>query len=168
MVVLRFHEAADETGSGKSTIAIESGCMSAELTEDGGTPNVSLRQLPAPETIAANGSGGEARGRRCRHLKRPAAPWRGQDQPRRVVSELRRRQAGSRRVARPGRAAYGEAVVAAARGLRNRVVAVAGPYRQSRSERSRPAAVALAFPKFGAAPIDSRFITTKPDPLRVA
>ena len=28
--------------------------MSAELTEDGGTPNVSLRQLPAPETIATN------------------------------------------------------------------------------------------------------------------
>ena len=28
--------------------------MSAELTEDGGTPNASLRQLPAPETIATS------------------------------------------------------------------------------------------------------------------
>ena len=32
--------------------AIESGCMSTELTEDGGAPNASLRQLPAPGTIA--------------------------------------------------------------------------------------------------------------------
>ena len=36
------------------TIDIEFGCMSAELTEGGGTPNVLLRQLSAPETIAAN------------------------------------------------------------------------------------------------------------------
>ena len=28
--------------------------MSAELIEDGGTPNASLRQLPAPETIATS------------------------------------------------------------------------------------------------------------------
>ena len=34
--------------------AIESGYMSAELTEDGGAPNTSLRQLPAPGTIATN------------------------------------------------------------------------------------------------------------------
>ena len=54
MAVLRLRKAAEETGTGESTIAIESGCMSAELTEDGGAPNVSLRQLPAPETIATN------------------------------------------------------------------------------------------------------------------
>ena len=54
MAVLRLHKAAEETGSGKSTIAIESGCMSAELIEDGGTPKASLRQLPAPETIATS------------------------------------------------------------------------------------------------------------------
>jgi hypothetical protein len=54
MAVLRFHKAAEETGTGESTIAIESGCMSAELTEGGGTPNVSLRQLPAPETIVTS------------------------------------------------------------------------------------------------------------------
>ena len=39
---------------GKSTMwrAIEAGCMSTELIEDGGAPNASLRQLPAPGTIA--------------------------------------------------------------------------------------------------------------------
>jgi hypothetical protein len=51
MAVLMLREAAEETAAGESTIAIESGCMSAELTE-GGAPNVLLRQLPAPETIA--------------------------------------------------------------------------------------------------------------------
>ena len=40
--------------TGESTIAIESGCMSAELIEDGGAQNASLRQLPAPETIATS------------------------------------------------------------------------------------------------------------------
>ena len=56
MVVLRLREAAEETGTGKSTMwrAIESGYMSAELTEEGGAPNASLRQLPTPETIATN------------------------------------------------------------------------------------------------------------------
>ena len=54
MAVLRLRKAAEETGTGESTIAFESGCMSAELTEDGGAPNASLRQLPAPETIAAS------------------------------------------------------------------------------------------------------------------
>jgi hypothetical protein len=54
MAVLRLHKAAEETGTGESTIAIESGCMSAELIENGGTPNASLRQLPAPETIATS------------------------------------------------------------------------------------------------------------------
>jgi hypothetical protein len=54
MAVLRFRKTAEETGTGESTIAIESGSMSAELTEDGGAPNVSLRQLPAPETIATS------------------------------------------------------------------------------------------------------------------
>src|SRR6516162_2352775 len=34
--------------------AIESGCMSAELTEDGRAPNASLPQLPAPETITTS------------------------------------------------------------------------------------------------------------------
>jgi hypothetical protein len=56
MAVLRLHKAAEEIGTGESTIAIESGCMSAELTEDSGAPNASLRQLPAPETIATNDS----------------------------------------------------------------------------------------------------------------
>jgi hypothetical protein len=51
MAVLRLHKAAEDAGTGESTIAIESGCMSADLTEEGGAPNVSLRQLPAPETI---------------------------------------------------------------------------------------------------------------------
>jgi chromosome segregation ATPase len=54
MAVLRLHKAAEEIGTGESTIAIESGCMSAELTEDSGAPNASLRQLPPPETIATN------------------------------------------------------------------------------------------------------------------
>jgi hypothetical protein len=54
MTVLRLREAAEETGMGKSTMwrAIESDCMSTELIEDGGAPNASLRQLPAPGTIA--------------------------------------------------------------------------------------------------------------------
>ncbi len=43
MAVLRLHKAAENTGS---TIAIESGCMSAELTEDGGTPKCLV--TPAP------------------------------------------------------------------------------------------------------------------------
>ena len=56
MAVLRLREAAEETGTGKSTMwrAIESGYMSAELTENGGAPNTSLRQLPAPGTIATS------------------------------------------------------------------------------------------------------------------
>ena len=54
MAVLRLHKAAEETGTGESTIAVESSCMSAELTEDDGAPNASLRQLPAPETIATS------------------------------------------------------------------------------------------------------------------
>ena len=54
MAVLMLRKAAEETGTGESTIAIESGCMSAELTEDGGAANASLLQLPAPETIATS------------------------------------------------------------------------------------------------------------------
>jgi hypothetical protein len=56
MTVLRLRKAAEEIGAGESTMwrAIESGGMSTELTEDGGAPNVSLRQLPAPGTIAAS------------------------------------------------------------------------------------------------------------------
>ena len=34
--------------------AIKSGPMSADLTEDDGAPNASLRQLPAPRTITTN------------------------------------------------------------------------------------------------------------------
>ena len=34
--------------------AIEPGCMAVEVTEDGGEPNASLPQLPAPETIATS------------------------------------------------------------------------------------------------------------------
>ncbi len=52
MAVLRLRKAAEEPGTGESIITIESGCMSAELTEDGGTPNALLSQLPAPEPIA--------------------------------------------------------------------------------------------------------------------
>ena len=51
MAVLRFREATEGTGGmGKPTVrrAINSDRMSAELTEDGGAPNASLRQLPAP------------------------------------------------------------------------------------------------------------------------
>ena len=51
MAVLRLHKAAEETGTVESTVAIKSGC---ELTEDGGIPNSSLGQLPAPETIATS------------------------------------------------------------------------------------------------------------------
>jgi chromosome segregation ATPase len=53
---LRFREAVEETEAGKSAIwgALNSGCMSAELTEDGCAQNASLRQLQAPGTIAAN------------------------------------------------------------------------------------------------------------------
>ena len=56
MTVLRLCKAAEETGAGEPTMwrAIEPGGMSTELTEDGGAPNVSLRQLPAPGTIAAS------------------------------------------------------------------------------------------------------------------
>jgi hypothetical protein len=54
MTVLRLHKAAEETGVGATMWrAIEPGGMSTELTEDGGAPNVSLRQLPSPGTIAA-------------------------------------------------------------------------------------------------------------------
>jgi hypothetical protein len=56
MAVLKFREAAEEIGTGQATMwrAIESGCMSAGLTEDGGAPNASLPQLPAPETITTD------------------------------------------------------------------------------------------------------------------
>ena len=54
MAVLRLHRAAEETRTDESTIVIESGCMPAELTEDGGSPTASLRQLPPPETIATS------------------------------------------------------------------------------------------------------------------
>ena len=50
MAILRLHQAAEETKTGESTIVIESGCVSAESTEDGGNPGT-LCQLP-PETIA--------------------------------------------------------------------------------------------------------------------
>ena len=54
MAVLMLRKVAEETGTGESTIAIESGRVSAELTEDGGASNASLRQLPAPERIATS------------------------------------------------------------------------------------------------------------------
>jgi hypothetical protein len=119
MAVLKFREAAEEAGAGKAAMghAIEPGCMAVEVTEDDGEPNASLPQLPAPETIATSDLGDEARGRRCRHFKPSAAPWRGQDQPQPAASDLGRPQAGSRRVARTGRAAYRAAVVATARRL---------------------------------------------------
>ena len=52
MTVLRFREAAEGTGPGKPTVrrGINSDRMSAELTEDGGAPDASLRQLPVPGT----------------------------------------------------------------------------------------------------------------------
>jgi hypothetical protein len=55
MAVLRFREAAEETETRKSATwgAIEPGYMSDELTKVG-APNASLRQLPAPGTIATN------------------------------------------------------------------------------------------------------------------
>ena len=57
MAILKFREAVEETGTGKATMwrAIESGRMSAELTEGGDAPNLSLPQLPAPETITTSG-----------------------------------------------------------------------------------------------------------------
>ena len=82
MTVLRLRKAAEETGAGELTMwrAIEFGGMSTELTEDGGAPNVSLRQLPAWNDRSQR-SGGEARGRRRRHLNHSGAPRRSQDQP---------------------------------------------------------------------------------------
>ena len=67
-------------------------------------------------------------------------------------------------MARAGRAAYRAAVVAAARGLRDHIVAVCRVARAEASEAGL-AAAASAFPKFDAAPppIGGRFITTKPD-----
>jgi hypothetical protein len=55
MAVLRFREAVEDTETGKSAMwgGIEPGYMSDELTKDG-APNASLRQLPAPGTIATN------------------------------------------------------------------------------------------------------------------
>src|SRR4029077_19675321 len=53
MTVLRLRKAAEETGAGATMWrAIEPDGMSTELTEDGGAPNISLRQLPAPGKIA--------------------------------------------------------------------------------------------------------------------
>ena len=78
MAVFRLREAAEETGTGKSTRrAIESGCMSAELTEDGGTPNVSLPQLPAPETIATHDLAAKLAAADAAILKRDRDEWRG-------------------------------------------------------------------------------------------
>jgi hypothetical protein len=56
MTVLRLRKAAEETAAGESTMwrAIESGGKCTELTEDGGAPNASLHQFPAPGTIAAS------------------------------------------------------------------------------------------------------------------
>jgi hypothetical protein len=56
MAVLKFREAAEETGTRKSAMwrAVESGCMS-ELTEDGGAPSASLPRVSAPETITTSG-----------------------------------------------------------------------------------------------------------------
>ena len=51
MAVLKFREAA---GKAAMLRAVESDCMSAKLTEDGGAPNASLPQLPAPETITTS------------------------------------------------------------------------------------------------------------------
>jgi hypothetical protein len=54
MTVLRLRKAAEETRAGATMWrAIEPDGMSTELTE-GGAPNVSLRQLPAPGTNAAS------------------------------------------------------------------------------------------------------------------
>jgi hypothetical protein len=54
MAVLWLRESPEAPGSGKSTMwrAVKSGRTPAELAEDGGVPNASLRQLPSPETIA--------------------------------------------------------------------------------------------------------------------
>ena len=55
MTVLRLRKAAEETGAGATMWrAIEPCGVSTELIEDGGAPNVSLRQLPAPGKIAAS------------------------------------------------------------------------------------------------------------------
>jgi hypothetical protein len=55
MLVLSFRQTAEGTETG-STVwrAIKSGRMSAEPTEDNGSPNASLPQLPAPEIIETN------------------------------------------------------------------------------------------------------------------
>jgi hypothetical protein len=53
MAVLKFREAAEETRKSSTWGVIEPGHISDKLTEDG-APNASLRQLPAPGTIATN------------------------------------------------------------------------------------------------------------------
>ena len=124
MTVLRLRKAAEETGAGESTMwrAIESGGMSTELTEDGSAPNVSLRQLPAPGTIAASDLAARLADTDAAISTIQESARRSQDQPRRAASDLGRPQAGSRRVARAGRAAYRKAVVAAPRRLKSDIV----------------------------------------------
>ena len=56
MAVLKFREAAEEVGTGKATWGTPSSpaAWPSRVTEDGGEPNASLPQLPAPETIATS------------------------------------------------------------------------------------------------------------------
>jgi hypothetical protein len=100
-----------------------SGGMSTELTEDGGAPNASLRQLPAPGTIAGTDLAARL-AEADAAISTSGAPRRSQDQPRRAAPDLGRPQAGSRRVAWAGRAAHRKAVVA--------------PPRRRKSRRRRP------------------------------
>jgi hypothetical protein len=122
MTVLRLREAAKETGTGKSTMwrAIESDCMSAELTEDGAAPNASLRQLPAPGTIATGDLAAKLADvdAAISTIQELLAEVRtSHDELRRTLDDLKRDRD---EVARASRAAYRTAVVAAARRLKSR------------------------------------------------
>ena len=120
MTVLRLRKAAEETGAGESTMwrAIESGGMST-VDRRRRRPKCLVTPARGAWNDCSQRSGGEARGRRRRHLNHSGAPRRSQDQPRRAASDLGRPQAGSRRVARAGRAAYRKAMVAAPRRLKS-------------------------------------------------
>ena len=124
MTVLRLRKAAEEPGAGEPTMwrAIEPGGMSTELSEDGGAPNASLRQLPAPGTVAVSDlaarlAGADAAISTIQELLGEVRTSHDE-----LRSDLGRPQAGSRRVARAGRAAYRKAVVAAPRRLKSDVV----------------------------------------------
>jgi hypothetical protein len=116
MAVLRFREAAAEAETGEPTMrrAIDSDRMSVELTVDG-VSNSSPPKLPTPtEDLAAKLAAADAAISGIEELLGKVRA--SQNEVRQSFDDLKRERDG---VARPRRAAYGAAVVAAARGLRD-------------------------------------------------